>query len=600
MTASTLKQYAIGILSTMGIVGVLAVNLYTGQVFQGDTQPPSITVDGKTIEFPWTDDNSGEDLLIFTDKQTYVDRLHTADVYVAVINRSGTTQDIELMGYFRDSNKHIKDVSVLTEVTQEVDNPIYSEECTSTVATTTEIDEMCIQVRVGTSTEEVILNQWIVLPQTKRDVIEIAKEEGYSRKQVENFIAQNKTVPFNLRKNKVLYYKLLVEFPSNSEDNFYLEAIGSKGAYGHLDPWFNASWTYRIKVTVDNIKVDGSSNHTNFPVYLDLSDLPLAFHTNVKSDGCDIRMVEANEITETAFELVDYDATSDTGEIHFLADSLSYTTDTDFYIYYGNSGASCYAITDTYGAEAVWADYSAVWHMQEDPSGTAPQILDSTANSHDLTSFGTMTSGDLVTGKIGNAIDFDGSNDYFSTPDTASLDPGLGDFTTSGIVNLDDASTRQQMMFKGDTSGDWWLHGNLSNTALEIGYDDASSFQYFRPTVTAILTSQWYHWVGVRDKGSLFFVYEDGVSLGSTATNNGDVQSTQALEIGTTNGEIGSVFLDGRIDELRIRKEVLSTDWNSTEHNNQNSPSTFYSVGSQETDGVAPPSVETQNIYWFH
>jgi hypothetical protein len=41
--------------------------------------------------------------------------------------------------------------------------------------------------------------------------------------------------------------------------------------------------------------------------------------------------------------------------------------------------------------------------MAEDPSGTAPQVIDSTSNSNDGTSAGSMTSGDLVDGEIGKA-----------------------------------------------------------------------------------------------------------------------------------------------------------------------------------------------------
>jgi len=74
-------------------------------------------------------------------------------------------------------------------------------------------------------------------------------------------------------------------------------------------------------------------------------------------------------------------------------------------MYYGNGNAS----TDNATTTALWdSNYKGVWHMNEDPTGT---IYDSTSNGNDLSSAGSMTSGDLVEGHIGRAIDFDGSND---------------------------------------------------------------------------------------------------------------------------------------------------------------------------------------------
>jgi hypothetical protein len=37
----------------------------------------------------------------------------------------------------------------------------------------------------------------------------------------------------------------------------------------------------------------------------------------------------------------------------------------------------------------------------------------------------------------------------------------------------------------------------------------------------------------------------------------------------------------GAIDEVHISNVALSNDWIKTEYNNQNSPGTFYTIGSQ-------------------
>ena len=68
------------------------------------------------------------------------------------------------------------------------------------------------------------------------------------------------------------------------------------------------------------------------------------FFANVESaggdDGGDIRVTTSNGTTELPRQVVSIDVGSETGELHFEADSLSSTQPTDFYIYYGNVAAS--------------------------------------------------------------------------------------------------------------------------------------------------------------------------------------------------------------------------------------------------------------------
>jgi len=116
--------------------------------------------------------------------------------------------------------------------------------------------------------------------------------------------------------------------------------------------WYNANWDYRVKITIDNTQVGATL--TNFPVYVDLSELPAGFHTNVnQTDARDIRVTRSDGETECAREVVSYTSATDIGELHFLANSISSSADTDFYIYYGNSSATEPAVDATYGSENV-------------------------------------------------------------------------------------------------------------------------------------------------------------------------------------------------------------------------------------------------------
>jgi len=101
------------------------------------------------------------------------------------------------------------------------------------------------------------------------------------------------------------------------------------------ESWYSGS-PFRVKITVDFNEVD--ANLTNFPVLVDLADLPAGFFTNVASDGGDIRVTNSGGLTELPREVVAINTGGSTGELWFKADSLSTTANTDFYIYYGGGG----------------------------------------------------------------------------------------------------------------------------------------------------------------------------------------------------------------------------------------------------------------------
>ena len=224
---------------------------------------------------------------------------------------------------------------------------------------------------------------------------------------------------------------------------------------------FLSGYTKRQKITIDNTKV--LEDLTDYPVYVDLSDLDQAtdIFDTCKTDGGDIRITKSDGTTELAREVVVIDTTAKTGELHFkYAGTLSSTVDTDVYIYY-NGTSSEPASTATYGSEAVWSDYELVIHMQEDPSGTAPQMLDSSANNNDGTSNGGMTSGDSVAGKLaGKALDFD-STDYISIADSVTIGDIFDSYGTAWTMQFW-VQTATYISWKRWDGSNGWQSGNLS------------------------------------------------------------------------------------------------------------------------------------------
>ncbi len=160
---------------------------------------------------------------------------------------------------------------------------------------------------------------------------------------------------------------------------------------------------------------------------------------------------------------------------------------------------------------------------------------------------GTMTNGPIPTlGKVGQALNFDGSDDYVAFNSGYTL----GNFSTvSAWINLNNTSGIQTI-----TQG---------TTATRYFIWNSTQFQYSENTVTfssgnvSITPGQWYHVAAVRDTAAVEIVsfYVNGVLISS---------STAAIQnqnfFNYINSPTAGRVLNGKIDEVRIYNRSLSAD----------------------------------------
>ena len=364
-------------------------------------------------------------------------------------------------------------------------------------------------------------------------------------------------------------------------------SIGLFGFFGSADAaWYDGTWNYRIKITIDNTKVD--ADLTDFPIYVNLDDLPDAtFWANVKANCADVRITTSDEVTEVPREIVVCNTGTKTGEMHFKGSPLN-ATDTVFYIYYGNSAATEPAANATYGSQNVWtSSFQAVYHLQQDPSGNGVDaVLDSTSNAYHTTPFGSPVNG---TGKLaGNAITFAAVDDQLKDTDQVWADANNA-ITVSVWSNFASADTAQQAtLFRYTTSGnernsahapwastDYWDFGTCCTSPGRISgsntaYDDKYSL---------------FHFTG----GANHEIYIDGASRYAAGSSDSPTGALTGFAIGSG---IDTEWHKGTLDEFRVATVERTSTWISTEYNNQNSPSTFYSLTAQET----PPSTAETSI----
>lgn len=366
---------------------------------------------------------------------------------------------------------------------------------------------------------------------------------------------------------------------------FILLAIQAAGGYSYVRP-----------ITLDHTKAGGAT-HADFPVLVAGTFPWLATTANggkvESASGNDVAFFADNRLSsQLKHEVQRYNAA--TGEVIYWVRVpwLSHTDDTVIYVAYGNAAIT----TSQADPEGAWdASYKGVWHLEQDPSGMAPQMADSTSSNSDLTSVGSMTGSDAVTGKIGSAIDLDGTNDRLEVTDRAALS-ATGALTISVWFKManNPPSGREGLLCK------WANYTGFTNQrSYCLGIDQStgrlsglvsSNGQYGDGTVSNLLTGStdrangaWHHAVMVFTPGTSMVLYVDGQveATKSSGVMAAIFDGTAKLWLGSQNTEETYYNAEAALDEARMSDVARTAAWIQAEYNNQNDPAGFYLVGEE-------------------
>jgi hypothetical protein len=348
-----------------------------------------------------------------------------------------------------------------------------------------------------------------------------------------------------------------------------------------------ANYSYVRTVTIDHTDVP-NTDQSNFPMLFSGTYSYLATTGNggrvTNASGFDIIFTD-NAGTKLDHEIESYSAT--TGAVNFWVrvPTVSHTTDTVISLCYGNAAIS----TSQENKTGVWdTNFKGVWHLKENPAGSAPQMKDSTANANNGTSQGSMTSGNQVAGQIAGSLDLNGSGNYIQAPDSPSLSI-VTDITISAWVKWDGGRLNDGIVSKrtsNEVAGNWALRMDESTTGLLEwmvwnGVDDQDK----ATSASAISAGVWTHVVVTfDDPTNTTKFYINGV------LNNTDTGIAYSLADTAQTFAIGwagqsSQYFAGIMDEVRLSNTIRSADWVKTEYNNQSSPSTFYTLGAETAAG---------------
>ena len=207
------------------------------------------------------------------------------------------------------------------------------------------------------------------------------------------------------------------------------------------------------------------------------------------------------------------------------------------------------------------------WKFDETSGTTA---TDSSGNNNT----GTLTNGPTwTTGKIGNALSFDGVNDTVNIITPNNIPNGNSNETYSAWIKYSSLPTFTKMiMMARDTCCSSAIHIWINNTNLAVAR--FSDVEPFVSTSNRPSANQWHHVLYTYD-GTTNRLYVDGAEVANSTTAHDNV-TIDSIYIGSHDG--ASYFWDGQIDEVRVYNRVLASS----------DISALYALGSGPPDTTAP------------
>lgn len=336
--------------------------------------------------------------------------------------------------------------------------------------------------------------------------------------------------------------------------------------------WWDSSWQYRKEITIYHTNVEASL--VNFPVLI--SYISSDFTAHAQLDGDDFAFVDATKTIKFNHEIESYNNATGELVVWVKIPSLSSTQDTIFYLYYGNPHC-----TNQQNVEGTWDDYFiGVWHMKDK---TPLSIADSTGHNSDGIKHGTSSS-IQVAAKMGMGQDFErNDSQYIQTADKTILNTS-GRFTIELWFNPESLGNHGEMVHKGiQNKITYDVNCHADKQVSTQTYDGVSNPILYTGIGTVSTPGIWYHFAVTSDKGKTdgFKAYLNKSMMAQCDEDTGDINNSNPLFFGKRDF-VSPLYFDGILDEIRISNIPRSSAWLNTSYNNQNSSSTFLTLGSEQ------------------
>lgn len=348
-------------------------------------------------------------------------------------------------------------------------------------------------------------------------------------------------------------------------------------------PSFLSGWGKRKAIKYGT--VFPGSNLTDFPVLLKIAaDSDIAAEL---ASGGGIAITAADGTTLIPFGVYASVTVLSTGDItiRFKVSPLAAasTGDVMAYLYFDASKST------TEDKPNTVSSYDLYCPLEEDPGGSAPQILDWKSNTNKGTSSGGMASSNLVTEQVGKGLAFDGSNDCINFGDL-----GYSGATKLTISAIYDRPATNVSVNIGNA------HSTLSNGNNQVGciwFTDGNVYVSTAGTganqfAQVALAGTGKHQIAMVYDGTQtgnsnrLKLYIDGV-LQTLSFTGGTVPSslTSLFDAVTIGRDFSDRFGGGSIDEFRISIDPHGSDWVAYAYQVDFHNSDVVTLGTLETSG---------------
>jgi len=321
--------------------------------------------------------------------------------------------------------------------------------------------------------------------------------------------------------------------------------------------------TCHRQMTIDHTKVP--STQSNFTVLVSVTDPALKTLANgghvANANGFDIGFyADSGGTAKLKWEVEKYNGITGNLIAWVKIPSVSSTSDTPFYLFYGDSSIT----TNQSDPLNTWdSNFKAVYHLG---NGTTLTATDSTGGNN-----GTLINSPTATaGKINGAAHFVHS----SSQAVGLTNPGDFPIATAWTMEtwVKPSTDGNVALLWGGTSNNGPHMVLPGNNTWRVGFWGGADVNG-----TGVDTSAFHHIAGTFD-GSSLRLYKDGSLIAGPIAASPATSSNPGAVIGSA---FGAFYFNGDVDELRISSTNRSAAWITTEYNNQNSPGTFITMGSE-------------------
>lgn len=178
---------------------------------------------------------------------------------------------------------------------------------------------------------------------------------------------------------------------------------------------------------------------------------------------------------------------------------------------------------------------------------------------------GTNHGASLVSGKINQALFFDGINNHVIVTDPGTIFDSIAEITVEAWIHLTSTATFDWAISKSNgygTQDSWFL---VTTSTGKVRWAVYTSGSRTVNTVQTLSPNTWYHIVGTYD-GSAVRIYINGelqelAEGGTSGTLTGNVRnSTEDIYFGWRSRKDSGTPYGGKIDEIRIYNHALTLD----------------------------------------